>query len=90
VHTASTEAAAIEIAMKHPGTLDLLVSDVVMKGTSGPELADKLRLLQPEMKVLYMSGYVGDKLSDYGPLEVLEKPFAKNELLGRVRAALDG
>jgi len=90
VHTASTEAAAIEIAMKHPGTLDLVVSDVVMKGTSGPELADKLRLLQPEMKVLYMSGYVGDKLSDYGPLEVLEKPFAKNELLGRVRAALDG
>jgi CheY-like chemotaxis protein len=89
VHTASTEAAAIEIAATCPGALDLLISDVVMRGTSGPELADKLRLLQPEMKVLYMSGYVGDKLRCYGPLKVLEKPFAKNELLGRVRAALD-
>jgi len=46
---------------------------------------DKLKQIQPEMKVLYMSGYVGDKLHDYGPLEVLEKPFAKNALLGRVR-----
>lgn len=89
VYTASTEAVAIDIATKYPGALDLLVSDVVMRGTSGPELSNKLKLIQPEMKVLFMSGYVGDKLHDYGPLEVLEKPFAKNELLGRVRAALD-
>ena len=89
VHTASTEAAAIEIATNYSGALDLLLSDIVMRGTSGPELSDKLKLIQPEMKVLYMSGYVGDKLHDYGPLEVLEKPFARNELLGRVRAALD-
>jgi len=89
VYTASTEAAASEIAAQYPGGLDLLLSDVVLRGTSGPELSDKLKRIQPEMKVLYMSGYVGDKLHDYGPLEVLEKPFAKNELLGRVRAALD-
>ena len=84
----SGELRVVEIARKYPGALDLLVSDVVIKGTTGPELSDKLKLFQPEMKVLYMSGYVGDKVHDYGHLEVLEKPFAKDELLGRMRAAL--
>jgi two-component system, cell cycle sensor histidine kinase and response regulator CckA len=90
VQTASNEAAAIEIAQRNPAHINLLLSDVVMRDTSGPELSKKLKLIQPEMKVLYMSGYVGDKVRDYGSRDVLEKPFTKNDLLRRVRAALEG
>jgi PAS domain S-box-containing protein len=89
VQTAMSEAAALEIVERSTEKVDLLLTDVVMRGISGPALSAKIQLARPATRVLYMSGYVGDKLRDYGPLEVLEKPFTKNDLLGRVRAALN-
>lgn len=69
--------------------VDLLLTDVILRDTSGPELASKVQLIQPGIKVIYMSGYTDDKLRDYGSLEVLEKPFTENQLAARVRAAIE-
>jgi two-component system, cell cycle sensor histidine kinase and response regulator CckA len=74
------------------GTIDLLLSDVVMPGMSGREVAEQLRSLRPSLKVLYMSGHAGDVLDHHGfardGLQLLEKPFDRNRLLAGVRAAL--
>jgi PAS domain S-box-containing protein len=74
--------------------LDLLLTDVVMPGMSGAELARRLRSLQPELPVLYMSGYTDDVLR---PAELAEprtsflaKPFHNAELVAAARNALDG
>jgi len=71
---------------------DLLVTDMVMPGMTGRELADRLRARQPGQSVLFMSGYSPELLErraggDVGPL--LLKPFTPEELLAHVRSALD-
>jgi two-component system cell cycle sensor histidine kinase/response regulator CckA len=70
---------AIEIAARHNGPLPLLITDVVMPGFSGPILAERLRVLRPEMKVLYTSGYADDEVAQHGLIGTnrayLEKPF---------------
>lgn len=75
------------------GPLGLLVSDVVMPGMSGPELALSLRKLQPELPILFISGYPGSFLIRHGFDEavhdVLNKPFTAKALAGKVRAILD-
>jgi two-component system, cell cycle sensor histidine kinase and response regulator CckA len=75
------------------GHIDLLVTDVVMPGQSGSELAALLRRRWPNLKTLYISGYTGDLITQQGVLEtgadLLEKPFTKKSLLKRVRAVLD-
>jgi two-component system cell cycle sensor histidine kinase/response regulator CckA len=75
------------------GRIDLLVTDVIMPGQNGSELAATLRALIPELKLLYMSGYTGDLITQHGGLEIedllLEKPFTKNSLLTKIRAILD-
>ena len=70
--------------------IHLLLTDVIMPNTSGPELARRLRELRPSIRVLYMSGYAGDALADRGvPIEdVMYKPFDETDLLARVRTAL--
>ena len=74
------------------GEIDLLLSDVVMPGMSGRQVAEQLRSLRPSLKVLYMSGHAGDVLDHHGfageELQLLEKPFDSNRLLAGVRAAL--
>jgi FixJ family two-component response regulator len=61
---------------------------------SGPQLADLLRAQQPALKVVFMSGYPGDRLADHGvepgSAEFLAKPFTTNEVLAKVRAVLAG
>jgi CheY-like chemotaxis protein len=73
---------------------DLLLTDVVMPEMSGPELALRLRGLQPTLPVLYMSGYTDDVLSAdelaQGYTAFLRKPFANDELIVAARALLDG
>jgi CheY-like chemotaxis protein len=71
--------------------LDLLLTDVVMPGLSGPKLAAQLRRERPGLRVLYMSGYPGGELtSEMAPNErLLRKPFAPHVLLEFVRAALE-
>ena len=74
------------------GEIDLLLSDVVMPGMSGPQVAEELRGLRPDLRVLYMSGHAGDVLDHHGlageELPLLAKPFDRNRLLSGVRAAL--
>jgi two-component system, cell cycle sensor histidine kinase and response regulator CckA len=85
---------ALELAALHDGTIDLLVSDVVMPGMLGKELAERLTGVRPDTRVLYMSGYAQPVLASQGTLEpgvaLLEKPFTAADLLSAVRKRLDG
>jgi len=85
---------ALEVAARSGGTLDLLLTDVVMPGMNGRVLAEQLQLRQPGMKVLYMSGYTDSFIAGHGVLEpethLLHKPFTKEVLLCKVREVLDG
>jgi two-component system cell cycle sensor histidine kinase/response regulator CckA len=82
---------ALELAGREPGEIDLLLSDVVMPGMSGVELADHLRRAQPGVRVLHMSGYTSG-IAGPDPRatlpELIEKPFTAAELLARVRSLL--
>ena len=84
---------AIEIASKHAGNIHLLLTDVVMPGMSGRELAVKIEAIRPGIKVLYMSGYTDQAIVHHGILAadavVLQKPFTLNSLAGKLRQALD-
>src|SRR5262249_25623098 len=74
--------------------VDLMVSDMVMPGLSGTELAARLAEKNPRMKVLYMSGYIDDATVRAGIEEkdvaFLQKPFAPGTLVRKVREVLDG
>jgi PAS domain S-box-containing protein len=77
-----------------PGVqIDLLLTDVVMPGMSGPQLATELLRRRPEIQVLYMSGYIGDALSEHGLDEaaaaLIHKPFKPDHLLKLIRDLLD-
>jgi signal transduction histidine kinase len=71
----------------------LLLTDVVMPGLNGPELARRLRYFYPEMKVLFMSGYTDNGVLQQGVLDhgmfFLQKPFSVDGLTGKVRSVLD-
>ena len=84
---------ALVLAEKEPGPIDLLLTDVIMPHMGGPELAERILASRPGIRVLFMSGYTDDALSDFtavgGLPELLMKPFAAHELAGRVRTVLD-
>lgn len=73
--------------------IELTLTDVVMRGMSGPELALHLTKSFPEMKVVYMSGYTGELIGEHGRIgtgiPLLEKPFTRISLLKIVHAALE-
>ncbi len=69
--------------------VDLVVTDVVMRGTSGPELARRLREERSDLPVLLISGYPGNRVDLDASFGFLAKPFSKRELLARVRTLLD-
>jgi two-component system cell cycle sensor histidine kinase/response regulator CckA len=72
---------------------DLLVTDVIMPGSSGPTLYQRLRAKRSDLRVLFMSGYTGDTIAHQGQLDAgmgfLQKPFTREALSQRVRSALD-
>jgi len=84
---------ALELLAKHSGRLDLLLTDVVMPGASGPELATRLTAERPDLHVLFVSGYPDDSPASAGVLEggtaFLQKPFTPDTLARKVRAVLD-
>ncbi|HXM37547.1 MAG TPA: response regulator, partial [Gemmatimonadales bacterium] len=90
---AANAAAALELARAHPGDIHLLVSDVVMRGQSGLQLARQLAARRPQMKVLYMSGYTDEAIVRHGLLDpgknFLQKPFTPAVLAQKVRDVLD-
>ena len=77
---------------RHPGPLDLLVTDVMMPGDSGPKLAAEVVKTRPELRVLYISGYTANELEAHGLAHpgamLLEKPFTRDQLGRKVRATL--
>ena len=84
---------ALQIYEEHKGPIHLMVTDVVMPGMSGRELANRLMSVHPEMKVLYMSGYTDNSITHHGVLEkgmnYIQKPFTVDGLLRKVREVLD-
>ncbi len=94
VLAANSAAQAMALAGCQGNNIDLLLTDVVMPGMSGRELADQLTRVYPALKVLYMSGYTDDFMNRYGVLEhevpLVEKPFTRESLLAQVRTALAG
>ena len=85
------EALALVALQRTP--IDLLLTDVVMPGMSGRELAGQLQATQPGLRVLFNSGYTDDAIVKHGVLEAgaafLQKPFTPVVLLKKVRAVLD-
>jgi PAS domain S-box-containing protein len=94
VSTTSEGAAAARLLEDPQNDFDLLVSDVVMPGMRGVELARRARELRPELPILMMSGYTTPLSDDdrraMATSPLLEKPFSRRDLLGEVRSLLDG
>jgi CheY-like chemotaxis protein len=84
---------AMQICEQHKGRIDLLLTDVVMPGMSGLELAECVTQSRPETKVILMSGYTGDAVTQRGGLEAdmyyVQKPFTPDALSQKVREVLD-
>lgn len=83
---------ALEWVESHPDPIDLLVTDVVMRRMSGPELVDRLSASRPNLKVVYMSGYTGELIAEREMLKrgitLLEKPFTRTALLNTIHTTL--
>jgi two-component system cell cycle sensor histidine kinase/response regulator CckA len=86
---AGRPAAAIELCEQHPRDIHLLLTDVVLPGMNGFDLASRARQSRPAMPVLFMSGHSMDALDRHRGEVVLEKPFAPQVLLTQIRKLLD-
>ncbi len=84
---------ALRVSREHQGPIELMITDVVMPRMSGQKIAERLQLLYPQMKVIYMSGYTGDAVIRHcvlAPgLNFIEKPFTPEILHRKVREVLD-
>jgi PAS domain S-box-containing protein len=94
VITAASGEEAVRAAAASPAPIDALITDVIMPGMQGREVAEKITELRPGIPVLYMSGYTEGLLGSQGVLEpgvhLIEKPFAEASLLRIMRAILSG
>jgi two-component system, cell cycle sensor histidine kinase and response regulator CckA len=84
---------ALAVSQRYKANIDLLLTDLVMPGMGGRALAEELTRERPEMRVVYMSGYSGQRFGEDGPVEpgsfFLAKPFSREGLARKVREALD-
>ena len=84
---------ALDIARRHKGHIDLLLTDVIMPDTNGRKLAEMIRAARPGLRVLYMSGYPDGAIASHGMLEpgvaYLAKPFTTDAVTRRVREVLE-
>jgi CheY-like chemotaxis protein len=92
VLSADTPDNALRLAREYAGGIHLLITDVVMPGMNGRELAEQLHTLYPDIKTLFMSGYTADVIAHRGVLNdgvnFIQKPFSLQDLEVKVRAAL--
>src|SRR6266446_6421204 len=93
VPEAPSAEAALDIVARYSGTIHLLLTDVVMPGLNGRELANRLAGLRPDAKVIFMSGYTDDAVTRHGVLEpgsaYVQKPFTPDAIARKVREVLD-
>jgi DNA-binding response OmpR family regulator len=93
VLSASNGVEALQIIERLQRPVDLILTDVVMPKLSGRELSERISVLQPSAKVLFMSGYTNDSIVNHGILDgatwFIQKPFALESLVRRVREVLD-
>ncbi len=93
VLTANTPADAIRLAKANAGKIHLVITDVVMPEMNGRDVADQLRTLSPDIKILFMSGYTADVIAPQGILDegvcFIHKPFSIKDLAVKVREALE-
>ncbi len=91
--SATTGSEALELIGLHADEIDLLVTDMIMPGINGRELAEVARKACPELRVIYMSGYTDDALSRYGLQgtsdQFIQKPFTPLGLVRKIRSILD-
>ena len=91
---ASSAEQAIQTADRFPGNIDLLLTDVIMPGMSGRQLAEQVLSKRPQTRIVYMTGYTDDMVVQHKVLEpgvkLLQKPFTKVDLALKVRSTLDG
>src|SRR5436309_1070398 len=84
---------ALDIARRHKGQIDLLLTDVIMPDTNGRKLAETIQAARPGLRVLYMSGYPDGAIASHGMLEpgvaYLAKPFTTEAITRRVREVLE-
>ena len=84
---------AMQIAVAHEGVIHLLLTDVIMPGMNGRELAQRMSEIRPNTKVLYISGYTENVIGHTGTLDagvrLLQKPFTLRDLKSKVREVLD-
>jgi two-component system, cell cycle sensor histidine kinase and response regulator CckA len=94
VLVAESGRAALDLVRSHAGTIDLLITDVVMPDMNGPELVSRFVTIRPETQALFMSGYMDDAFSDHGILSAdinfIQKPFSPRAIAQKVREILDG
>ena len=90
---AADGAVAMQIAVAHDAVIHLLLTDVIMPGMNGRELAQRVLEIRPNVKVLYMSGYTENVIGRNGTLDagirLLQKPFTLRDLKSKVREVLD-
>jgi DNA-binding NtrC family response regulator len=93
VLSAATPAEAKEKAIIHTGTIDLLMTDVVMPEMNGRDLAGKITALYPDIGLLFMSGYTSNVIAHQGVLDdgvaFIQKPFSMEDMTAKVREVLD-
>ncbi len=93
VREAASPDSAVRLVSRLDETVHLLLTDVVMSGASGPQLARQLKVMRPSLRVLYMSGYTDNAIVHHGVLDAgtdfLAKPFTADTLARKVREVLD-
>jgi two-component system, cell cycle sensor histidine kinase and response regulator CckA len=89
---AAEGADALTVAQRHCGAIDVLLTDVVLPGMNGRELADRIRIARPAIKVIYTSGYSKDLISYRGvvhdDISYMPKPYTADQLAAKVRQAI--
>ena len=92
VLTAGSAKEALQLSEVHGHEIRMLITDVIMPGMNGRELAEQIKLLHPDLEILFMSGYTSDVISRLGILDqgvhFIEKPFSFESLAGKVHEVL--